>query len=293
MLGITDNWAFAAGTVLFGLQEHNPRLNYDVIIYHQNLSDKNRKLLYQIYPCTFIDYDIKLVNERKFARVSKMAFSRYECFGLLSKYKKVLWLDSDILIKGSISGLIDSCVSGAALYKHEGIPMSISFSSPVPGFDMTRECFNDGIFLFSDELYDPQMLKEWCYEKTNEWTNEINSDQAIINLLLQKFDLAVSGLDIKYNCPPDRESTQTVIVHPWGTRKFWDGHIDPLWDKYYFKWKALGGDGPIIRRSTFKRLICLRILCNNFKLGSVFYNRLSRRIRPALKTLKRAVSRID
>ena len=288
VLGITGDWAFAAGTVLLGLQEHKPKHDHDVIIYHQNLSDKNQWLLYQIHPCIFIDYDVDLVNAEKFSRVSEMAFSRYECFGLLAEYEKVLWLDSDVLIKGDISGLIEIHGAGIAMYKHEGIPMSVSFSLPVPGFDMVRECFNDGIFLVTDSLDDFGALKEWCYEKTNEWSSEINSDQAIVNLLLQEFVLSVSELDMRYNCPPDKELSQTVIIHPWGERKFWDGHVHPLWDKYYFQWRALGGDGPAIRRGSLGHLTTLRILHRELTLCFEVYNRLSRRFRSVLAKLKRA-----
>lgn len=268
VLGITDNWAFALATVLAGLKEHGLKHDYDIIIYHQNLSHKNRRLLHQIHPCFFVDYDIGLVGAEKFSRVSKMSFCRYECFGLLEKYKKALWLDSDILIKDDISGLIDSCASGIAMYKHKGTPISVSFSLPVPGFDMSRECFNAGVLLVTDGLGDYRALKKWCYEKTNEWSNEINSDQAIINLLLQEFDLSVSELDIKYNCPPNMESIETVILHPWGEKKFWDGHIHPLWDKHFFHWKGLGGNGPVMHRRLLSHLITPRILCKELSLYS-------------------------
>lgn len=287
VLGITDNWAFAAATVLLGLQEHKLKHDYNIIIYHQNLSDKNRLLLQQIHPCVFVDYEVDLINTEKFSRVSKMAFSRYECFGLLEKYKKVLWLDSDILIKGDISGLIDSCASGIAMYKHEGIPMSVSFSLPVLGFDMTKVCFNTGILLLTDSLDNVEALREWCYEKTNEWSNEINSDQAIINLLLQAFDLSVSELDIRYNCPPNMESTETLILHPWGENKFWNGLVHPLWEKYFLQWRALGGNGPVIQRGPLSGLTTLHMLHKKLTLRSELYKWLIQYLKSYIAKLKR------
>lgn len=266
VFGITSNWTFAAGTVLLGLQKHKLDYVYDVIIYQQSLGDEQRQLLEQVCPCTFIEYDVDIVNAEKFARVSKMAFSRYECFGLLEKYRRVLWLDADIVIKGDISDLIDSCSSGIAMYKHENTPISVSFSHPVPGFDMTRECFNDGIFLLTDRLANPTALRRWCYEKTNEWSDAINSDQAIINLLLQEFALQVSELDVKYNCPPNLETPSTVILHPWGKKKFWAGYVDPLWDRYYAEWRALGGDGPMIKRGIIDRYAVLRAARTKMRL---------------------------
>ena len=33
VMGITGNWAFAAGTVLLALRRHNPALNADIIVF--------------------------------------------------------------------------------------------------------------------------------------------------------------------------------------------------------------------------------------------------------------------
>lgn len=244
VLGVTNDWAFAAGTVLLGLQKYKLRHDYNIIIYHQGLTKKNKQLLNQIHPCCFVDYHINLIDSKKFSRVSELTFSRYECFGLLSKYKKVLWLDADILIKGDISDLIDKHNQGLAMFKHEGIPIKVSFSLPVSGFDMEKDCFNAGVFLVNDNIENGDLLKEWCYKKTNQWSEKINSDQAIINLLLQEFDLPVLELDKKFNCPPDQESTKTLIVHLWGNKKFWHGFTHSIWNQYFSQWKSLGGRGP-------------------------------------------------
>ena len=244
VLGITDNWAYSAGTVLLGLQKYKPLTEFDIIIYHQNLSEKNKKLLNKIHQCIFLPYESKLINPDKFLRVSELSFARYKCFGLLAQYKKVLWLDSDILIKGSIDGLINSCDKGIAMMKHTKIPISVSFSASVPGFDMEKECFNPGVMLLHSDLTNYKTLEKWCWKKTDEWSAHINSDQAIINLLLQEYNLSVTELDEKYNCYPDGETQNTLIIHPWGEAKFWSGYDHPLWNTYLSQWKKLGGEGP-------------------------------------------------
>jgi len=244
VFGITNDWAFTTGTILLGLQKYKLRCNYDVIIYHQNLSDKNKKLLNKIHSCFFIDYKSGLLDPKKFLRVSELAFSRYKCFGLLDIYKKVIWLDSDILIKGNIDNLIEKYNQGMVMFKHKNIPISVSFSSPVLGFDMKKDCFNTGILLLNSDLKNYRKLEAWCYKKTNQWSTYINSDQAIINLLIQQFNLPVFELDEKYNCYPNRERQNTIIVHPWGNAKFWNGYFHPLWNEYFSQWKKLGGEGP-------------------------------------------------
>lgn len=274
-MGITDDWAFAAATVLVALQRYRIAHDYDLIIYHHNLRPRNQRLLNEIHPCSFRDYDITLLNPERFSRLSRLTFSRYECFALLQTYSKVLWLDSDILIKSDISNLFSIDQSGIAMYKHERIPIIVSFSSSVSGFDMTKDCYNSGLLLVTDKLENPQELKDWCYRKTNEWATSIMSDQAIINLMLQEFDLTVSHLDITFNCHPDKESCHTVILHPWGNRKFWDGRIHPLWDYYYLQWTALGGDGPIIRWDPLRRLIIFRMLYRELTLRCKCYQKLA------------------
>lgn len=244
VFGITNNWAFTTGTVLLGLQRYKPLHEYDVVIYHKELSDKNKKLLDRIHPCTFVAYHSPLVHPHKFQRISELSFARFKCFGLLSTYKKVIWLDSDILIKGNINGLIYGYNEHIAMYRHANTPISVSFSSPVPGFDMKRDCFNAGILVVNSNLKNYRELEQWCYAKANQWIQHINSDQAIINLMIQQFSLQVSELDEKYNCNPDRDVNHAVIIHAWGKPKFWNGRYFPLWDIYLSQWKRLGGEGP-------------------------------------------------
>lgn len=242
VIGITSNWVFAAATVLFGLRDYLNCDEYDVLIYHDNLSEGNQDRLKRILDCRFMQYDIDLIKSNRFKRVSRLAFSRFECFGLLDEYTNVVWLDADILIKGEINNLIKCCNTGFAMFPHENTPISVSFSSSVPGFDMNAQCYNDGVFVLTDCIrHDPQQLRNWCYEKTNQFSDHINSDQAIVNLLLQAFEIQVSPLDIKYNCHPGTQCEEVSILHPWGEGKFWNQYWEPAWDGYYQKWLAMGG----------------------------------------------------
>ncbi|TET39258.1 MAG: glycosyltransferase family 8 protein [Planctomycetota bacterium] len=266
VMGITDNWAFAVATILFALRKDAKRINFDVIVFHDGLSRRSKNLLSGIHPCMFLDYELDLIDADKFARVSKMAFARYECFALLEKYCQVLWIDADALLKSSILPQVNSENSGISMYCHKDTPISVSFTDVVAGYNMEKECYNDGILLLSDKLPKYEQLRQWCYEKTNEWATKISSDQAIINLMLQEFDLDVTELDIKFNCPPEKETNSTVIIHPWGERKFWNRLVHPLWDKYYYKWRKMGGDGPEIKRGRRSRYVNLRLVKHRLRL---------------------------
>jgi len=253
-LGITDNWAFAAGTVLLGLKNNPPQTPHNVIIYESDLSDKNKKLLNKIYPCQFKKFDTTQIKDDYFSRISKMAFSRYENFSLLNKYSTVVWLDSDILIKNNIDFLLQEFQSGIAMYKHEGVKLSDGMKNDIQGYNFEKEVFASGSLIISDTIPEPKKLQKWCFEKTNEWGDRISGDMQILNLMLQEFNLKPYELPETYCCHPKNEKLDTIIVHPWWKKKFWNETIHPLWNKYYSEWKELGGDGPKLPHS-FKRYI--------------------------------------
>lgn len=242
-MGLTDNIAFAVGVVLFSLKDNQPETPYDLIIYENDLSDKNKSLLNQIHPCIFKKFDISLVTDN-FPRISKMAFSRYENFSLLKIYSTVIWLDADILIKGSISGLMRKFPSGIAMFKHPDTPLGGGLKDEIKGYDLKRDAFASGSLVLSDTLENPEKIKEWCYKKTNEWSKIISGDMQILNLMLQEFNLTPYELPEKYCCHPTREKKDSVIIHPWWRKKFWNDTINPQWDHYYKEWKKMGGDGP-------------------------------------------------
>ncbi len=243
-MGITNNWAFAGGTILFGLKNNPPKIPHDVIIFEYNLSDKNKNLLRSICPCIFQKFNISQIQAENFKRISKMAFARYENFSLLSQYSIVVWLDADILIKGDISFLGRSFPSGIAMHKHKKTTLKEGIKGNFVGYNLEKEVFASGSLVLSDTIKNPEILKEWCYKKTNEWANKISGDMQILNLMLQEFNLTPYELPETYCCPPKREKIDTLIVHPWWRKKFWNKVINPQWDHYYKKWRALGGDAP-------------------------------------------------
>ena len=244
-MGLTNNIAFAAGTVLLGLKEHKPNRPHDLIIYETDLTESNKKLLHKIYPCIFKKFDTSKIASDKFIRISKMAFARYENFSLLKDYSTVVWLDTDILIKEDISFLLQTFPSGIAMYKHSGTPLKDGLKGNIDTtYDLEEDSFASGSLVVSDTLKNPEILKNWCYQKTNKWADKISGDMQIINLMLQEFNIDPYELEEKYCCYPTKEKTDTIIIHPWWRKKFWNNTINPQWDYYYKKWKKLGGEGP-------------------------------------------------
>ena len=234
MMGITKDWAFAAATVLLALKK-TCTVDYEVIIQHNGLSSKDMKVLNSICTCTFNEYN-KAIGD-KFKRVTNMAFSRFEVFKLIAHYDRILWIDADTLVLKDISPLFNIETQGIAMFKHKNTPMLNSFSKAVPGYDMKKECYNTGVLMVSNKL--PFGVYDWCYKKVSEWYDSINSEQAIINAMLQRFNITPTTLNINYNCHPNRKTKSTVILHPWGLRKFWKGHPNEKWDELYKEWLKL------------------------------------------------------
>jgi len=214
-LGLTNNISFAVGTILFGLKDHPPKMPHDVIIYENDLSDKNKDLFQKIYPCKFKKFDISKIKSDKFKRISKMAFSRYENFSLLKDYSVVVWLDTDVLIKNDISNLLRKFPNSIAMYKHKGIRLGDGIKRNIKNYDLEKEIFASGSLILSDVLKKPEEIKEWCYRKTNEWADCISGDMQILNLALQEFNIEPYELEEKYCCYPTKEQPDTAIIHPW------------------------------------------------------------------------------
>ena len=198
-----------------------------------------------ILPCTFIEYKFPQQNcllEETLQKFSELTFSRFECFNLLNDYKKVLWLDIDILIQKDISPLLEEVSTGISLLG--GLKAGDDFSVEVKGLEKDKENFNAGIIYLQDNLMDYQEYTNWCYEKTVELSKIlVSADQGIINLLIKEKHLNVHRLDWKYNFNPCfRGNTSfAVILHTYCPEKFWNYWNFKEWNENYKLWISMGG----------------------------------------------------
>ena len=110
VLGATGNMTFALANVLFGIKKHINSIKYDVFVYYKDISDKEKQILNSIIPVNLIEYNFPLIEISKHSknRYSLLAYSRYECFDYLDKYKKVLWLYRRVYKRTSIRMALDS-----------------------------------------------------------------------------------------------------------------------------------------------------------------------------------------
>jgi len=248
VFGATGNMTFALGNVLIGLKKHSPDLKADITVYEQGITNKDKNILNSILPCDFRGYKFLhqgYLTEETLKKFSELTFARYECFDLLNEYKKVLWLDIDILIKRDIQGIFDE-------QGERGISLALGdntatdFTIEIDGLKAGDKKYNAGIMYLQDNLTGYEVLKEWCYKKTIEMAKYLKcADQGIINLMVKEFNLNVYEMSILYNFNPaykgDTRKNQAKILHTFCPEKFWNYWINKEWDKNYKKWLKLGG----------------------------------------------------
>jgi glycosyltransferase involved in cell wall biosynthesis/2-polyprenyl-3-methyl-5-hydroxy-6-metoxy-1,4-benzoquinol methylase len=254
IFGITPDYDFALANVLFGLKEHSPGFADDIIVYHTGLTEQQQQDINTIRHCLFRFYQFPMDKIRKedvsagFHKFSQVALCRYEIFDLLEQYKKVVWLDVDILIKKDISDiLIYSDETGFAISQSEEFTLNLfNFNAPISGYDMYHILYNSGTLVIGEQLKDHQKMTAWCYETTIKYAAKLaNPDQAVLNLLIQHFHIPITLIDTaKYVAHPiSIFAKDASIVHSWGDEKFWNSEnlqqLYPKWIENNKLWEAI------------------------------------------------------
>jgi len=254
VVGATGSWAFAVANVFMGIKKHSPNLidDTDFIVLEQGINEQDKKLLNSIIPCIFKAYkfplnELKIKHPENYNRFSEMTYSRYECFKMLDEYKKVVWLDVDILIQNDISDLFNYADETGIAFCKEGDNMHWLFTKEwerVEKYDLNVPNVNAGIFVISDKLNNYRNIADWCYKKTIELCDILFLvDQSILNIMFQEFNLKVKYFDIKYNHPFPRikDTSHACIIHTVDYKKFWNYYKNKEWNQNNEEWIKIGG----------------------------------------------------
>ncbi len=247
VLGITADMAFAAANVLLGLERFPPADGYDVVIFHNGVPAGDRALLARLRDCHFVPYRCaqsirRNIPAHALRAFSEIVYAKYECFELLNRYSRVIWLDTDILVRGDTAELLERGASGAA-FAREDKPLRFNFSRDIEGFDMDRPFFNAGVFALSDALPGRESARDWLLDATVRHADRvIMGDQGILNLWLQHQRVEPAELLPEYNVFRHRPgAARARVVHAVGHHKPWMDFADPAWNADYVRWLALGG----------------------------------------------------
>ena len=98
-LGVTGDWAFAAGTLLSALRRHNPDLDADILVFHDEALRPTDQALLEGLGARCEPFAVACDGLRPEAvrLFSPLCLAKFACFRLLSDYESVLWLDTDLL----------------------------------------------------------------------------------------------------------------------------------------------------------------------------------------------------
>ena len=250
VLGASANWGFAVANVLMGIKKHSPNLADDIIIFHKDMPEKDMQLMQEIIPCKFIEYNFEIKDEKiletgYFDRFSPLAFSRYDCFKMLDEYKKVVWLDVDILIQKDITEMCEDSPTGIK-FSQGYYPVWTVFTHKFESkYDLDKNYYDSGTFIIQDTIPNYRKITDWLYEKTFEYAELLHlPDQAILNIMFQEFNLDITRLNREvYVCHPTHENAKdAVIVHSYSCEKFWNYHNEfKEWNENNKRWIKMGG----------------------------------------------------
>ncbi len=239
--------------MLLSLKE-NISAPYDVIVFYYDLSENDLKFLECHFGCKTKLYEIQTDMANK--TYTHMAYSIFECLDLLETYRKVLWLDTDIIVNDSIDGLF-SFNNGLCAYFHRA-NMGFKFvDGVIPGkprrFTSKTPFFNSGVVLFNDNIKKPQKIMKWCYKYAGKYhKNFLGGDQGVLNLAIDKFKVQKTNIGPKYNYLTfqkwlEMEEVKPSIIHfaqhpkPWerGGKDLYGDELMQIWNRWNYHYKKL------------------------------------------------------
>lgn len=260
---LADTRASLIGNILIQIQETNKGLFDEAIIYYKTITEKDKEVMNNIMPCKFIKYESPFSKEtsdlENFKKFSDLMFARYHMFELLDEYETIMWIDTDVVIKGELTNLINkSKITGMVANFESPDDCSYNkidyvktcFKTQIPFYDMEKYNMSSGLIVVNEKLKTNNMHTQWLYNKTEEYAdNLILPDQGILNIFIQEFEINVTpaGNNGAYCFYPSykRDDEKAIIVHSWGSRKFWNNQYllnkYPEWKKAYDRWISLGG----------------------------------------------------
>jgi len=243
---------FCIGTkvLLFSIFKHNKWFKGDIIVYEDNITDKEKEE-FDIFPNVYFENigtrlseNIKSLcaTHQYFTKKYRRFFS-IQTFNL-PQYDKVLFLDSDILCQGSLKCLFETenYFLSAALDNqfYAGKKREIYSFRPVNSNSienqLTLDSFNTGVFLINNKLlpvatYDSILNffqpKNFRFLKTHHtdqyilnrfFYNRVNFLPPTYNLLLK----SAAEINLQYGLKVE----DSILLHFLGVNKPWTGNIE-------------------------------------------------------------------
>ncbi len=273
VLGISVDHAFAAGTVLASILAHDPDFAADVVIFHDGLAKDQQAAFLRLWPrCMFRTFSLASVSAqlrldredprmgRFLARYSPLVMAKLDLPLLLETYAKVLWLDADILVRGSLGPLWDfDCLAwrplpkGAFLRREKAIS-AFSDRRLDPGVPL----LNGGVIGVARGFIERGGSAMVVHDLARLYLDRappFQFDEMPWYLVAASLALPVTRYPQGFNHPVVAAGAENaVVIHAIGAQKFWNtaALLDrfPDWALHQARWVACGGK-PYAGKVTF------------------------------------------
>lgn len=256
--------AFAAGAMLAGIRRHDPRLDADVVIFHDGLADADRAALAALAPrVTFRRFGRADVLARlgldqapprladALARFSPLHLAKLELPALLKDHDRVVWMDADMLVRGPVADLWDvDCLGWRPLAPGAAQRRDKVITACAPRIrDGAVPLLNGGVVAMGRGLADRGLGAADLWAEARfllDATDTQTLDEMALWLTAARHALPVRALPLAMNHPVTTPGTdRAVILHAIGPHKFWNAtpmrHLYPDWAAHHAAWVAAGG----------------------------------------------------
>ena len=190
-------------TSIYSLLENNKECNITIHIIEDNISAYQRNLLeniylkysnikINIYPIKLIQKFIDKYNIPKW-RGTDIANARLFAREIIDNVNKILYIDSDTIIKNSLTELFNNeCNNPISAVKEINIPSHMK--------NLINEYYNSGVILFDYKLWDKENYTKRLYDGVKNLDIQlIFPDQDLMNIIFYK---EIATLSPDYNIFP-------------------------------------------------------------------------------------------
>jgi hypothetical protein len=249
--GLTSDMEFAAGVSILNFVGLHGSEDFDFVVY----SDSGMPRMVSALGLKGIDVEVivyhppikwhELYSSRAIAYFSPQVLSKFEIFNNLEHYSRVIWFDYDIVIKHPLTELLSATdFDFACLKSNQSI--GDAFIKAPKGIDLAilaKDGISAGLLMVRDSFPDHQKARQKLYDLyLRHSSNLYYPEQAIFDIFLEKEDYRWLRLDGEIYCDnPEHEIAQSLILHAWGPKKFWNGRSNLSWSSYFKEWRSIGG----------------------------------------------------
>lgn len=197
VFAVNNDYTYFGYIAIYSLIKNaNTKYFYRIFVFVTDVDDKNRKLLESLsndnvaVKCIDISSYTKNVVLKSSIHLSIETYYRFFIPIVLSQYKKVLYLDSDICVLGDVSELYELDLAGFPIGAVRDVWCSHieKHSLEIGNLDY-RKTFNAGILVMDTEKFEEENIREKCLEILQEDYKRkvrkfIFADQDALNVVL-------------------------------------------------------------------------------------------------------------